>query len=454
MNKLKKLINERKAFLDQMNAVIKDAEKEDRDLSEDESAKIDKIEKDIQALDKKIDSEKNRMKLQEQQNDLNTFMDGSDSPRFSPVLDPDMSESREREDRELARYSFIKAFRNQLEGRLEGFELEMHQEASIEARNYNHALEGLGIPQVILARSRGQPRNDLTATGGSGGDEGGVTIRTELRSVIDILREALMVRAMGATVLTDLVGNIDFPKAITDSDPTEKTETGAADENSPTFGSVSLRPKRLPVVAEVTRQLLIQSSMDIEQWLRRYLAFRIASRMDKMAINGSGSSNQPTGILNASGIAVVPINTNGGPITRTHLVSAVGEVAVDNADMGRLGFLTNPKVRATLQDTKVDAGSGQFIWKESAQELLGYRALVSTNVPSNLTKGTGDDLSALIYGNWESLMIGQWGGLDTLLNPFTKDSQGIVRVNMSTFYDTAIEHEESFSAVVDATTII
>jgi HK97 family phage major capsid protein len=447
---LKKLIQDRKAFLDKMNAIIQKAEDENsRDLTEAESAEVNQITESINSLDTKIEAEKNRQTLNARQTELEVHANSSSQPRIVPDVNNGPSDG---DRRDIANFSFIKAFREQLNGNLSGFELEMHQEAEKDARSSGQALDGLGIPQMILANSRGNDRfrNDLTAGTPT---EGGNTIPTELRSVIDILREKLMVRAMGATVLTDLVGNIDFPKAITDSDPTEKGENAEADENSPTFGKISLTPHRLPVVAEVSKQLLIQTSVSIEAWLRNYLAFRIASRMDKMSIYGSGSGDQPEGILNMTGIGSVSLGANGAAPTRASLINLMGEVAQDNADVGRLGFLTNTKVRSTLMNTLVDAGSGKFVWNENTpNSLLGYNAGVSTNVPSNLTKGSGTNLSAIIYGNWESLMIGQWGGLDVLLNPYSKDSQGLIRINMATFYDVAAQHEESFAAIVDAVT--
>lgn len=63
-------------------------------------------------------------------------------------------------------------------------------------------------------------------------------------------------------------------------------------------------------------------------------------------------------------------------------------LAVDNADTGNLAFLTTPGIRGVLKKTKIDAGSGQFVWGQDAQTLNGYRAAVSTQVPSDLTKGS------------------------------------------------------------------
>ncbi|MDC2985010.1 phage major capsid protein, partial [bacterium] len=126
-------------------------------------------------------------------------------------------------------------------------------------------------------------------------------------------------------------------------------------------------------------------------------------------INGSGSSNQPTGILNTSGIGSVAGGTNGLAPTLDHLLDLKKEVAVDNADVASCGYLTNAKVESVLAKAK-DSQSQYPLSPYGAElgrsQIAGRRFEVSNNVPSNLTKGTGSDLSAVIYGNFADLLIG------------------------------------------------
>jgi HK97 family phage major capsid protein len=82
----------------------------------------------------------------------------------------------------------------------------------------------------------------------------------------------------------------------------------------------------------------------------------------------------------------------------------------------------------------------------------GYRAVVSNQVPSNLTKGTGTNLSAIIFGNWNDLIVGQWGTLDLMVDPYNQSTSGTVRVVALQDVDIAVRHPESFSAMVDAVT--
>ena len=76
----------------------------------------------------------------------------------------------------------------------------------------------------------------------------------------------------------------------------------------------------------------------------------------------------------------------------------------------------------------------------------GYRAVFSNNLPSNITKGTGTDLSAMIFGNFNDLVIGQWGGLEVLVDPFTQATTGVTRYVINSYFDVAVLRAASFSA--------
>ena len=170
-------------------------------------------------------------------------------------------------------------------------------------------------------------------------------------------------------------------------------------------------------------------------------------------MHGSGSGAEPTGIQNQSGVAVVAIDTNGGEPKWQHIVELETEVAQDNADIGTLAYITNAKVRGKLKRTGINETYGdKMVWGDNNTPLNGYRAFVTNQVKSDLTKGTGTNLSAIFFGNWRDLIIGQWGTLDILVDPYTGGTTGTVRVIVFQDVDIAVRHAESFSIVVDAIT--
>ena len=361
--------------------------------------------------------------------------------------------------REIEQFSFVKAILAQTDPdyarREAGFEMEASRAL---AQKLRKDPRGIYIPgEVLRYQSRGQ--RDLTVGSAAGG---GNLVATEHQAdnFITLLRNRSHVVNLGATTVGDLVGNVDIPSQAGGATAFWVAEGGAPTESQQTFGQVPLTPKTVGAFTDFTRRMLKQATPDIEMIVRADLAGIIGVEMDRVAIAGSGLSNEPLGILNASGIGSVAIGTNGGAITWTHVLQLEEEIANANADEGALAYMTNNKARRALKGTtKVsgDAGAG-FIWSDEARDaagygtLNGYRSAASNNVPSNLTKGTGTNLSAMIFGNWADVLIGQWGGLDILVDKFTNGTSGGTRVIAFLDMDIAIRRAASFAAIKDATT--
>jgi HK97 family phage major capsid protein len=347
------------------------------------------------------------------------------------------------------RFSLVKFLRDAASpSGLKGVEMEMHQEAEIEAQHNKLEIRNFGIPAALLRKPA--ERRDMTA--GTAG-QGGNTVATELRGFIDALRSKLILARMGANFMGGLIGDVKIPRQITKSTPTEAAENGTAGEESITFDQVSLSPNRLPATSDISKQLLIQSSQDVERLVINDLISEMRRRIDAMGINGSGSSNEPTGILQTTGIGDVAGGTNGLAPTRANLINIKKEVAIDDAEMSRVGFITNEDAKAKLQTTAVDSGSGLFVWPDVGGTLVGYNAETSSLVPNDLTKGSSSGVcSAIIFGNFEDLIVAQWGGLDILVDPYSKSASGLVVITADTYYDVAVRHAESFSAMQDALT--
>lgn len=329
--------------------------------------------------------------------------------------------------------------------KLDGVEAEMHEEAIKEAREAGTQVSNIGVPSFMMDFGNKRDLTVGTAT------EGGNTVATDLGALIPALRPRPMVVALGATTLTGLVGNLDLPKHTTLISATWEGEQDAAAQSDPAFGKISLTPNRLAAFTEFSSQLRYQSSIGIENFVRQELADSIARGLDSAAINGSGTGSEPEGLLNMSaGINTVAIATDGGAPTRAHIIDMETQIATDNADVMNMAYLTTPGVRGKLKNTATDAGSGLFVWQSNADGLNGYRAEVSTQVPSNLTKGVGTNLHGILFGNWRELILGQWGGMDIIVNPYTQAKNATVEVVVNTFWDIQARHQESFSIIVDA----
>jgi len=312
-------------------------------------------------------------------------------------------------------------------------------------------------PQGFFIPMEVQQRDLLKGTASAGGN----TVATNLLagSFIDMLRNKMMVNRMGATVLSGLTGDVAIPSQSGGATAYWVAENVAVTESDQTFGQVALTPKTVGGFTDISRKLLLQSSVDVEGLITRDLATILALEIDRAALHGSNTGGQPKGIAATAGIGSVAGGTNGLAPTYANMISLWTEVAVDNADVGSLGFLTNNKVVGKLMSTQKVATYGndfvvnQFPDANGFTNIAGMRAGVSNQVSSALSKGTSTGVcSAIFFGNWADLMIGQWGGLDVLVDPYTGGAAGTVRVRVLQDVDIAVRHAESFSAMLDALT--
>jgi len=260
---------------------------------------------------------------------------------------------------------------------------------------------------------------------------------------------------MGATLLEGLVGDAAISRKVSGTASYWVAESGAVTASDAVFDQVVLTPKTVGALTTVSRKMILQSSPAIEQILKQDLADALGGAIDLAAINGSGASNQPKGILKTTGIGDVAGGTNGGIPTWPNVVNILGAVADSNADTGAMAFLTNSKVRSKLLTVEKASGTARFVWEYDAKGqgiMAGIRAEVSNNIPSNLSKGTGSNLSAIICGNFRDLLIGSWGVLEVMSDPYTNFSSGDVQLRALMDIDINVRHAASFAAMQDAIT--
>lgn len=361
--------------------------------------------------------------------------------------------------------------------RLDGPELEMHQEATRELSALGHTPKGIALPSFLIApvidtRSDKMKnwmdkhkiqveQRDHTATGGTDGDQGGVTIQTDVQQIIGQFWPKTKLEMLGATMLTGLTSNLSFPRQTAKPTASFKTENAALSETSVTFEDVLFQPHRCGAYMEHSRQLLIQSAQNptIASWLTNQLNRAMKQAIEDAGINGTGVAPEPEGILANSGISTVAIGTNGGAITWAHVTEFEKTLAESDGDFGAMAYLTTPGVKDKLKNTLKNANSSLHVWDtipfgttsygSGDGTMNGYLAAITNNMPSDLTKGSGTDLHAMIFANWNEMLIGQWGGMDIQVNPYIKDIEGLVRITVDTFWDIFLYHPESFVACVD-----
>jgi HK97 family phage major capsid protein/HK97 family phage prohead protease len=299
------------------------------------------------------------------------------------------------------------------------FEIEASQAA---AAKLGRSSRGITIPNEVF-------RRDLKTTPDT---QGGNLVQTDLDSAnfIDLLRNNSVLQQTGATTLTGLQGNLSIPRLGGAGSAYWVAESGAVTESQQTIEQVNLSPRSLGAMTDISRKLLIQSSIDVENMVRNDLAKVVALEIDRAALYGLGSGSEPLGLHNTTGIATENVG-NSDP-SFADVVNMESDIAVANALTGSLAYVTRANIAGAMKVKTKDSGSGRFVNEDGI--VNGYNLYVSNQVEA------GD----IWFGNWSDLIIGYWSGLDLQVDPYTGGASGTVRVRVLQDVDVAVKHAASF----------
>jgi HK97 family phage major capsid protein len=417
---IKQLNEKRQSFRAEAEAILTQANVEKREVSASENIRLDRIKSEIFEVDRELAREQAEIRLAVSKNERN-----ADLP--------------------IEGYSICRALHQAGLGRLDGLEGEISAEI---ARRSGKAPGGFYIPHSALIERRA-----MSVTGDAG-IYGGNAVATDIGSFLEALRPRLAVARAGATLLSGLTSNIGIPRHVAASTASWKSEMAALDESTPEIDQLLLTPKRIGSWTKLSKQLIVQSSPDVEAFVRNDLLSAIAVGFDLAAITGTGENNQPTGILATTGIGDVAGGTHGAAPTFAHLNSLVAAVANGNALGERPTFLINSKTEAKLRSTvKVASTDSQMILNEGQTTIAGQPWLTSNNVPSDLEKGSASTCSAIIFGNFEDVILASFGpGIDVVVDPYTLATTGQTRIVCTALADVGIRRAVAFAAMKDALT--
>ena len=380
------------------------------------------------------------------------IMDTLSAQRQAPAADSKRDFDIGMSEAERRSYSLVRALNAHMTGNWRGAGLE--REVSVElARRMGRDSNGFFMPTDLpMMRDAGYYVGTPT--------QGGNLVKTDLLmgSFIDILRNKAAVMQLGATFLPGLVGKVEIPRQSGVSATQWIQETGTVTGSNATFDKVALDMKTIAAKSFVSRNMLRQVTMSVENFVRNELATSIALAIDLAALSGSGSSSEPKGLASQTGILTVEGGTNGAAITFDHLIDMETKVADANADGTSMAYLANAVTIGALK--KIKDANNNYIWKPIVGasrnaipgEVNGYPVARSNQARKNLTKGTSSGVcSEIFFGNWADLLIGEWGVLEILPNPYSAAAydNGGLEIRALQSVDIAVRHPESFCRMAD-----
>jgi len=400
---LTELIEKRSNTVNQMKTIADKATAENRDLTAEESAQFETLKNEERSIQKQIDRTEYLRSLE----------------RSAPA--DHIGDGHNKDFEKLKRsVSVANIIRSQMNNQgLSGAELEYNQEA--EKRSGRKA-QGAFIPFDAL-----ETRANTTTTASDL-----VTTIQRPQDYIGALRSSNIVRSMGVRTLTGLSGDVVIPKFGSGLSLGWINEGESVPESEMGFDAITLKPKHTGGKTEMSRQLIQQSSPDIESLVREDLSYLVAQNIDKAIIAGTGVKD-PLGILNTVGVLTGAI-----PTTWQEVLALIQQIEDEN--IINLKWLGTSTTKTTLAGIEKSAGTGQFLYSGGQVGELPFN--VSANMPVN----------KLILGDFSQVLLGVWSEIDILVNPYAEPaySRGGVQVRAMATCDVAVRHPKAFLVATGA----
>lgn len=414
---IRDLLEKRARITADMRALV-NAPAGDGDLSPEQAANFDKLKSDLEGVEtslrraETLEAAEKRMAGQP--------VAGSGDARF---------------DSELRGFSLVRAIAGA--AGIAGVDSGRERELSAElARRSGRAFSGIAVPlSVFHTETRA-----LTTTAPASGP-GGTLVQTDIagNQFIDRLRAALVTRRLGATVLSGLVGNVEIPALKASGSAGWVAENTAIPPSDHQFRAVSMTPKHCGALTELSRNMLQQPSVDVENLVRADFAQILADAVDRAALKGSGTGAEPRGILNTVGVNTATFAGVGNGKWQK-ILEMISEIQEANSE--GTAFVTSPAVVKNFRTSAMPVSVDKFVM-ESPNNLAGYPLVTTTN----LSGVPGE----MIFGKWSDLLLGYWSELDILVNPYEAAaySKGNVQIRAMLTMDVAVRHAGSFSIATD-----
>ena len=292
---------------------------------------------------------------------------------------------------------------------------------------------------ILVPTSIFEKRTTMTTTGAA------AVVPDDYRAdqFIGLLRNSLIVRQLGARVLSGLRGDTVLPKATGAATAYWVGEGDALTESNTTYSSIKLEPKTVGALTAFSRQLALQSNPSIEALLRDDISAVVGLAVDKALIHGTAAAKQPVGILNVSGIQTANLAT----LSWVTIVAMLEKLGLENITPNAV--LTHAKAATKLQTTLKNAANG-------AEYLLqnGRVAELPAYITNQLDAKAGSPATGrVIAGDFSQIVIGEWGVTEILANPYATGyyEKGDVQLRIMHTMDAVVRHPKAFVVAEDMT---
>lgn len=275
--------------------------------------------------------------------------------------------------------------------------------------------------QIVLPMEYRTDGDQVAATVATYGQE---NVPEDKMGILEPLRASMVLVQAGATYMNGLVGDVSIP-VYSGSQVGWKGEVDAAAKGNGTFSEVTLSPKRLTAYIDITKQFLAQDSNAAEAMLQRDIVNALSNKLEATILGSdAGSTTQPAGIFNG-------VTAETAAITYAGIVGMETTLESKNVS-GDIKFIISPSAKADLKTTLKSSGVAGYLMEDD--EMNGYEVLSTSNVA-----GKG-----VVMGNFNDYVIGQWGGIDLTVDPYTQAANGCIRLVINAYFDAKPRRADAF----------
>ena len=396
----------RSQYVDQREDVKKSAELEERDLSDTDVAEMERLASEIRKVDVQLKVKREDAKIAE-----------------SAVLAGEGSRSEQREMARMnKRFDLAGAMRDLSQGkRVTGVAAEYTEEAMREARNSNVTIKG----QLSIPASAMRTLGDAGEFGaGSGLTNSPGFVGTNVTAGVAALAAPTLFESMGGRVLNGLTSNVNVPIVTAAATIASAAEGANVASAASAVGARNLTPTRYGAFVTVTEQLMMQGGPAVEQLITNDMITQLNRQIDKAVFDTIIGTGDGDNVAQVSAAQMI-----------------VGEAALIAAgvDLRNVKVIADSVAHALLADEPIVAGVNPAIDRTSAGNFnaLGYPYAVTDLLPAN---GVPADGTLIMFDPNQAAVLGLFGGLDIVVNPYAMDLSHQVRISIHRYADSAVLH--------------
>ena len=237
----------------------------------------------------------------------------------------------------------------------------------------------------------------------------------EFKGLLEPLYADSVISNLGITIYNGLPAGDFKVSAMGKGSAAWADETGTAAESKNTFSHVTLQPKRISAQLSYSKQFLAQDTIGAEAAIRRDIYNALVAQIQHTMLSADAAgTNKPAGIFN--GVTAKNISS--------YAELCDVEATVDDSNVkGERKYLMSNKAKAILRCMPKSSLTTELVL--DGNDIDGTPVIANSDVPT----------TQYAYGDFSNIVMGTWGNVDLIIDPYTLAAENSIRIVVNAFVD-------------------